>query len=77
MAEYFYKHESEVFDMVNFEWDADRAKEVLREETTKRVTNQIALSLLQNKAPIKLIAESTGLSVEEVEKIAREHQLAI
>lgn len=81
MADYFQKHESEVFNMVNFEWDPIRAKEVAceeeREETTKRVTNQIALSLLQNKVPLKLITESTRLSVEEVEKIAKEHQLAI
>lgn len=62
---------------ISFTWDPVRAEQVLREETAKRVTNQIALSLLQNKAPIKLIAECTRLSVKEVEKIAREHQLAI
>ena len=83
--------------MVNFEWNADRAKEVAREEgrvegreegreegriegsieTAKKMTNQFVLSLLKNKAPMKLITESTQLSVEEVEKIAKEHQLAI
>ncbi len=81
MADYFKKHESEVFDMVNFEWDPVRAKEVAYEEgdaaATKRVTNEIALSLLQNKIPIKLITESTHLSIEEVMQLAKEHQLAI
>ena len=81
MADYFKKHESEVLDMVNFEWDPVRAKEVAceeeRVETTKRVTNQIALSLLQNKAPMRLITESTHLSVEEVTQLAKEHQIAI
>ena len=85
MADYFQKHESEVLDMVNFEWNADRAKEVAREEgrvegnieTAKKMTNQFVLSLLKNKAPMKLITESTQLSVEEVEKIAKENKLAI
>ena len=81
MADYFKKHESEVFDMVNFEWDPVRAKEVAYEEgdaaATKRVTNEIALSLLQNKIPIKLITESTHLSIEEVTQLAKDHQLAI
>ncbi len=109
MADYFKKHESEVFDMVSFEWNATRAKEVAheegvedgieiglakglakgreegieigreqeREEATKRVTNQVALSLLQNKIPLKLISESTHLPIEEVEQLAKEHQIAI
>ena len=89
MADYFQNHESEVLDMVNFEWNADRAKEVAREEgrvegreegriegsieTAKKMTNQFVLSLLKNKAPMNLITESTQLSVEEVEKIAKEN----
>ena len=97
MADYFQNHESEVLDMVNFEWNADRAKEVAREEgrvegreegraegriegsieTAKKMTNQFVLSLLKNKAPMNLITESTQLSVEEVEKIAKENKLAI
>ena len=80
MSDYFKKHESEVFDMTSFEWNTARAKEVAfqegREETAKQMTNQFVLSLLKNKAPMKLITESTHLSVEEVEKIAKEHQLA-
>ena len=85
MANYFKKHESEVFDMVNFEWNATRAKEVAcqesraeeRVETTKRLTNQFVLALLQKKASMDFITDVTHLSVEEVEKIAKEHQLAI
>lgn len=84
MSDYFKKHESEVFDMTSFEWNTARAKEIAfqegreegREETAKQMTNQFVLSLLKNKAPMKLITESTHLSVEEVEKIAKEHQLA-
>ena len=97
MADYFQKHESEVLDMVHFEWNATRAKEVTREEALEEgraegreegraegraeervaLTTQFAVTLLKNKAPMKLITESTHLSVEEVEKIAKEHQLAM
>ncbi len=76
MAEYFRKHESEVCDMVNFEWNAERAKEVTREETEKIVLTKVALSLLKNKAPLKLITDSTHLSMEEIEKIAKDNGLA-
>ncbi len=92
MAEYFKNHESEVLDMISFEWDPVRAKEVAREEalaegreegriegsreTATKMTNQFVLSLLANKAPMTLITATTHLSMEEVEKIAREHQLA-
>ena len=89
MADYFQKHESEVLDMVHFEWNATRAKEVTREEALAEgreegraeervaLTTQFAVTLLKNKAPMKLITESTHLSVEEVEQIAKEHQLAM
>lgn len=77
MADYFKKHESEVFDMVNFEWNADRAKEVAFNEGAQQVIVQVAISLLKNKAPMNLITDATHLSAEEVEKIAREHQLAV
>ena len=81
MADYFKKHESEVFDMVNFEWDPVRAKEVTREEGfaegEKKMAIQVTLSLLKNNIPVHFITESTHLSVEEVEKIAKDHQLAI
>ncbi len=91
MAEYFKNHESEVLDMISFEWDPVRAKEVAREEaleegieigrvegsreTATKMTNQFVLSLLANKAPMTLITATTHLSMEEVERIAREHQL--
>ncbi len=67
--------------MVSFEWDADRAKEVAVEETriatTKQLTTKFVLSLLRNKAPMNLITATTKLSVEEVEKIAKENRLAL
>ena len=77
MADYFTKHESEVFDMVNFEWNAERAKEVIRQEEREELTTQFTLSLLKNKAPMHMITDATHLSIEEVERIAKEHQLAI
>ncbi len=76
MAEYFRKHESEVYDMVSFEWNAARASEIMKEETEKTVLTKVALSLLKNKAPLKLITDSTQLSVEEIEKIAKDNGLA-
>lgn len=77
MADYFQKHESEVFDMVNFEWDPIRAKEVACEEERAELTTQVAISLLKNEVPMKFIIDATHLSVEEIQKIAREHQLAV
>ncbi len=86
------EQENELLGMVSFEWDPVRAKEVAREEaleegiemgfekgcneTATKMTNQFVLSLLANKAPMTLITATTHLSMEEVEKIAREHQLA-
>ncbi len=80
--------ENELLGMVSFEWDPVRAKEVAREEaleegfekgcneTATKMTHQFVLSLLANKAPMTLITATTHLSMEEVERIAREHQLA-
>ncbi len=68
---------SEVLDMVNFEWNAERAKEVIRQEERDELTTQFTLSLLKNKAPMHMITDATHLSIEEVERIAKEHQLAI
>ncbi len=86
------ERENELLGMVSFEWDPIRAKEVAREEaleegrvegriegsreTATKMTNQFVLSLLANKAPMTLITATTHLSMEEVERIAREHQLA-
>ncbi len=64
------------YDMVSFEWNAARANEITKEETEKTVLAKVALSLLKNKAPLKLITDSTQLSVEEIEKIAKENGLA-
>ncbi len=67
--------------MVSFDWDADRAKEVAYEEgrADGRIAaiKEFALSLLRNKAPMNLITETTKLSVEEVEKIAKENHLSL
>ncbi len=67
--------------MVNFEWDPVRAREVTFEEGLaegeKKMAIQVTLSLLKNNVPVRFITESTHLSVEEVEKIAKDHQLAI
>ncbi len=85
MADYFKNHESEVLDMISFEWDATRAKEVALEEgrvegrIEERVelTNEFVLSLLKNKAPMHFITDATHLSAEEVAQIAQKHGLAI
>ncbi len=53
----------------------EEARAEAREEDRKK-TNRFVLSLLKNKAPMYFITDATNLSVEEVERIAREHQLA-
>lgn len=81
MKEYFLQNEREVFDMVSFKWDDKRALEVAKEDGEaigeKRTVTRIVLSLLKKgKLSIADIADSAGISVEEVQKIARDNKLA-
>ncbi|WP_432648372.1 hypothetical protein [Mitsuokella sp.] len=91
MADYFAENEKEVFDMVNFKWDQKRALEIAEEDgfakghaegreegeaNKKKAILGIALSLLQDGIPVKAIVKYTHLSLEEVQKLARDNGLA-
>ena len=80
MGDYFQKNESEVFDMVNFKWDQKRALEVAKEDGisigTHNAMMDVALNLLKQGIPMKVITDSTKLSLNEVRKIAKDNGLA-
>ena len=80
MGDYFQKNESEVFDMVNFKWNQKRALEVAKEDGisigTHNAMMNVALNLLKQGIPMKVITDSTKLSLDEVRKIAKDNGLA-
>lgn len=92
LAEYFQKNESEVFDMVNFKWDQKRAIEIAKEDSytngkeegrkegiitgERSATLRIALSMLKKGFKSKDIIETTGISLEDVRKLATDNNLA-
>ena len=69
-----------MFDMVNFKWDQKRALEVAKEDGisigTHNAMMDVALNLLKQGIPMKVITDSTKLSLNEVRKIAKDNGLA-
>ncbi len=80
MAKFFKRNEREVYDMVSFKWDDNRAKKIAAEENWERgkasAVLEIAVKLLKKSYSIHDIADVTDLSAEEIKKIAKEHGLA-
>ena len=70
----------DAFDMVNFKWDQKRALEVAKEDGisigTHNAMMDVALNLLKQGIPMKVITDSTKLSLNEVRKIAKDNGLA-
>ena len=71
--------------MVNFKWDQKRALEVAKEDGIAdgisigphNAMMDVALNLLKEGIPIRVITDSTKLSLEEVRKIAKDNGLAL
>lgn len=71
--------------MVNFKWNQKRALEVAKEDGiadgisigTHNAMMDVALNLLKEGIPIRVITDSTKLSLEEVRKIAKDNGLAL
>lgn len=84
LADYFTANEQEVFDMVTFKWDDKRALEIAREEGLEkglekgenRARYKMALKMLREKVPINFIAKISELSIEQIQELAKKHNLA-
>ena len=85
MADYFAKKEQEeVFDMVSFKWDWNRAMEVRAEEAAAKAsaetadakTTEFVLNMLREHEPYEKISRLASTSMENVKKIAHTNNLA-
>jgi len=89
LADYFAKKEQEeVFDMVSFKWDWNRAMEVRAEEAAEQAaakasaetadakTTEFVLNMLREHEPYEKISRLASTSMENVKKIAHMNNLA-
>ena len=85
LADYFAKKEQEeVFDMVSFKWDWNRAMEVRAEEAAAKAsaeaadakTTEFVLNMLREHEPYEKISRLASTSMENVKKIAHTNNLA-
>ena len=91
MRDFLEAHESEVIDMVNFEWNQKDFEEAIREDSEARgLARGIALGraegreaeqasfimgMLKEKLPLETIARVSKLSVERIQELGRMHSL--
>ena len=89
LADYFAKKEQEeVFDMVSFKWDWNRAMAVRAEEAAEQAaakasaetadakTTEFVLNMLREHEPYEKISRLASTSMENVKKIAHMNNLA-
>ena len=69
------EHESEVIDMVNFEWNQKDFEEAVREEVREEETSAFILGMLKEKLPLETIARVSKMSVERIQELGRTHSL--
>ena len=69
------EHESEVIDMVNFEWNQKDFEEAVREEVREEETSAFILGMLKEKLPLETIARVSKMSVERIQELGRMHSL--
>ena len=79
MRDFLEAHESEVIDMVNFEWNQKDFEEAIREEGREegREAEQASfiMGMLKEKLPLETIARVSKLSVERIQELGRMHSL--
>ena len=75
MKNFLELHESEVIDMVNFEWNQKDFEEAVREEVREEETSAFILSMLKEKLPLETIARVSKMSVERIQELGRMHSL--
>ena len=77
MVDYFKANEQEVFDMVSFKWDNQRALEIAHEEAKQETRCEVALDMLKHNFPLNLVASISKLSLEQLRKMAQAHHLTV
>ena len=87
MKNFLESHESEVIDMVNFEWNQKDFEEAIREdgieqgmargreEGREEEKSAFILSMLKEKLPLETIARVSKMSVERIQELGRMHSL--
>ena len=79
MKEFLQEHESEVIDMVNFEWNQKDFEEAVREEGRAKGREEeksaFILGMLKEKLPLETIARVSKMSVERIQELGRMHSL--
>ena len=91
MKEFLQEHESEVIDMVNFEWNQKDFEEAIREDGIEQgmargreeglakgreeEKSAFILSMLKEKLPLETIARVSKMSVERIQELGRMHSL--
>lgn len=81
LADYFaQKEQKEVFDMVSFKWDWNRAMEVRAEEAAEEAadakTTEFVLNMLREHEPYEKISRLASTSMENVQRIAQKNNIA-
>ena len=87
MKNFLESHESEVIDMVNFEWNQKDFEEAIREdgieqgmargreEGREEEKSAFILGMLKEKLPLETIARVSKMSVERIQELGRMHSL--
>ena len=91
MKEFLREHESEVIDMVNFEWNQKDFEEAVREDGIEQgmargreeglakgreeEKSAFILGMLKEKLPLETIARVSKMSVERIQELGRMHSL--
>ena len=77
LADYFArKEQEEVFDMVSFKWDWDRAMEVRAEEAADAKTTEVVINMLKKHYSCDEIVELAGTTKDNIIRIAQMNKLA-
>jgi hypothetical protein len=77
LADYFAKKEQEeVFDMVSFKWDWNRAMEVRAEEAVDAKTAEVVINMLKKHYSYDEIVELAGTTKDNIIRIAQLNKLA-
>jgi hypothetical protein len=72
LREYLLEHESEVFNMLNYEFNLEIAKRVEREEGREKGKELVVVNLVKKGVDMDLVSESTGISVERIHELLKE-----